>query len=219
MEPTHVDPKQIVADGYDRIAEQYCAWASQVGQEQRAKYTAVLLDKLPVGAAVLDLGCGAGLPTTRQLAERFAVTGVDISARQVALARHYVPTATLLHADMTQLDLAPMSFDAVAAFYSFMHVPRHEQPELLRKIAAWLRAGGVLVATLWPDATEATFADDWLGAPMYWSGFDRATTTRLIAEAGLHLLCAEEETVEEFGVLVTLLWVIAAKPVQACAKA
>jgi len=213
MEPKHIDPKQIVADGYDRIAEQYGAWASQVRQEERAKYTSVLLEKLPAGAAVLELGCGAGLPTTRQLAQRFAVTGVDISARQVALARHNVPTATFLHADMTQLDFAFMSFDGVVAFYSFLHVPYYEQPGLLRNIAAWLRPGGVLVATLWPQATEATFADDWLGAPMYWSGLDKATSTRLIAAAGLHLLRAEEETVEEFGELITLFWVIAAKPV------
>jgi SAM-dependent methyltransferase len=215
MKPKHIDPKQMVADGYDRIAEQYCAWASQVRQEERAKYTAVLFDTLPVGAAVLELGCGAGLPTTRQLAERFTVTGVDLSARQVALAQHNVPTATFLHADITQLDLLPMSFDAVAAFYSLMHVPRHEHPELLRKITVWLRAGGIFVATLWPHGNEATFADDWLGAPMYWSGFDSATSTRLIAEAGLHLLRAEEETIEEFGVPITFQWVIAAKPVPA----
>jgi hypothetical protein len=34
-----------------------------------------------------------------------------------------------------------------------------------------------------------------------------------IAAAGLHLLCAEEETIEEFGVPITFLWVIAEKPV------
>jgi cyclopropane fatty-acyl-phospholipid synthase-like methyltransferase len=215
MEPQHVDPKQIVANGYDRIAEQYCAWARQVRQEERAKYTAVLLKKLPVGATVLELGCGAGLPTTRQLAERFAVTGVDLSARQVDLARRNVPAVTFLHADMTQLDFVPTSFDGVVAFYSLMHVPRHEHPGLLRKITAWLRAGGLLVATLWPHATEATYADDWLGAPMYWSGFDSETSTRLVAAAGLQILRAEEETMEEFGVPITFLWVIAEKPVQA----
>jgi hypothetical protein len=75
---------------------------------------------------------------------------------------------------------------------------------------------GVLVAMIWPYATEATFADDWLGAPRYWSGFDNATTTRLIAAAGLHLLQAEEEPVEEFGMPITFLWVIAEKPIQAC---
>jgi cyclopropane fatty-acyl-phospholipid synthase-like methyltransferase len=93
MDRTQIDPKQIVAAGYDRIAEQYCAWASQARGEERAKYTSVLLEKLPEGAAVLELGCGAGLPTTRQLAECFAVTGVDISARQVALARPARPVA------------------------------------------------------------------------------------------------------------------------------
>jgi hypothetical protein len=144
MDLKQVDPKRIVAEGYDRIAEQYCAWASQVRREERAKYTSV---------------------------------------------------------------------------YSLLHVPHHEQPGLLHHIAAWLRTGGVLVATMWPHATEATFAEDWLGAPMYWSGFDSETSTRLIAAAGLHLLRAEEETVEEFGVPITFLWVIAEKPAQAHAKA
>jgi hypothetical protein len=54
---------------------------------------------------------------------------------------------------------------------------------------------------------------------MYWSGFDRATTLRLVEAAGLHLLRAEEETIEEFGVPITFLWVIAEKPVQAPAQA
>ena len=106
-------------------------------------------------------------------------------------------------------------FDGVVAFYSLMHVPCHEHPGLLRKITAWLRAGGLLVATLWPHATEATYADDWLGAPMYWSDFDSETSTRLVAAAGLQILHAEEETMEEFGVPITFLWVIAEKPVQA----
>jgi 2-polyprenyl-3-methyl-5-hydroxy-6-metoxy-1,4-benzoquinol methylase len=33
---------------------------------------------------VLDLGCGAGVPATRWLADRsFTVTGMDVSARQL----------------------------------------------------------------------------------------------------------------------------------------
>jgi SAM-dependent methyltransferase len=219
MDPKPVDPKRIVAEGYDRIAEQYCEWARQVRSAERAKYTSVLLEKLPAGAEVLELGCGAGIPTTRQLAERFAMTGVDISARYVALARQHVPTAKFIQADMTQLDFAPASFDAVAAFYSLIHVPRQELPDLLRKIAAWLRAGGLLVATMWAHATEASFAEDWLGAPMYWSGFDSQTNKRLVEEVGLYILSAQEETAEEFGQPITFLWVIAEKPVQSREKA
>lgn len=219
MDPEPVDPKRIVAEGYDRIADEYRAWASQSRPEERAKYTSVLLEKLPAGAEVLELGCGVGLPTTRQLAERFAVTGIDISARHVALARENVPTAKIIQADMTQLDFAPASFDAVAGFYSIIHTPRHEQPGLLRNVATWLRAGGVLVATLSSQSTEANIETDWLGAPMYWSGFDSETNLRLIEEVGLRVVGAEEETAEEFGKPITFLWVIAEKPAQSREKA
>jgi len=219
MDLKQVDPKQIVAEGYSRIAERYCAWAQETRKEERAKYTSVLLERLPPGAAVLELGCGAGVPVTHRLVEHFAVTGVDVSDRQIVLARRNVPTATFIHADMTRLEFAPASFDAVAAFYSLIHVPRHEHRALLRNAATWLRPGGLLVATLWPRAIEAEFAEDWHGAPMYWSGFDSKTNTRLIAEAGLRLLNAEEETAEEFGEPVTFLWVIAEKPIQTRARA
>ena len=78
--------------------------------DERERYTHVLLDALPAGAAVLELGCGAGIPTTQRLAARFAVTGVDISARQIALARHNVPNATFMRADMTTLDFPTRLF-------------------------------------------------------------------------------------------------------------
>ena len=207
-----MDPKRIVADGYYKIAEQHEAWASSVRVEERAKYTAVLLEKLPEGAEILELGCGSGVPTTRQLAEKLAVTGVDISAKQVELAQKQVPTAKFIHSDMMQLDFPDGSFDAVAAFYSMIHVPRQEQAELLGKIRSWLRPGGLLVATMGAHSTEAYLTDDFLGRPMYWSNFDSETNRRLVREAGLRILSAKEETADEFGQSITFLWVVAQKP-------
>ena len=208
------DPKQIVADGYDCIAEYHEEWASHMRMEERAKYTAVLLEELPMGAEVLELGCGSGMPTTRQLAEWFTVTGVDFSARQIALAQQNVPMAKYVSADMTDLDFPADSFDAVAAFYSIIHVPRQEQAELQCKIASWLRPGGLLVATMGAHSSEADFNEDWLGTPMYWSSFDGETNQRLVEEAGLNILSAQEETAEEFGEPITFLWVIAQRPAQ-----
>lgn len=49
-------PKQIVAHGYDRIAERYIEWA-RYRLEERNRYTAALLEKLPNGAKVLELRC------------------------------------------------------------------------------------------------------------------------------------------------------------------
>jgi SAM-dependent methyltransferase len=212
MQPTEqTDPKQVVAEGYDRIADTYLEWTQGAREEERARYTSILLERLPNGATVLDLGCGAGVPTARALAERFEVTGVDISARQIALARQNVPEATFIQADMTRLDFAPASFDAIAAFYALIHVPREEQAELLRDIAAWLRPGGLLVAAMGTHAARADL-DELLGAPMYWSGFDSETNRRLVEEAGLCIVSAREETAEEFDDPVTFLWIVAQKP-------
>ncbi|HUX75328.1 MAG TPA: class I SAM-dependent methyltransferase [Anaerolineae bacterium] len=203
------DPKQVVKEGYDCIAERYLEWARTNRAEERARYTSVLLDELPRGAKVLDLGCGAGVPTTQQLAQRFEVTGVDFSARQLALARQNVPQAQFIQADITQLNLPPGSFDGVAAFYSLIHVPREEQPNLLQDIASWLHPGGLFVATMGVHSVKADFAEDYLGTPMYWSGFDSETNERLVEEAGLRIISTREETATEFDKSVTFLWIIA----------
>ena len=210
----HAKPQQLVAEGYDQIADEFLAWARAVRPEERARYTRALLRRVQAGARVLELGCGAGIPTTWQLAERFAVTGVDISAQQLVRARRNVPSANFIQADMTELHLPPQSFDAVAAFYALIHVPRRAQPGLLDKIASWLRPGGLLVATMGARATEAGYDDEFFRVPMYWSSFDAATNKHLIAEAGLRILSAKEETAEEFGEPVTFLWIIAEKPTE-----
>src|SRR4051794_1846891 len=105
------DRKLVVEAGYDRMAEQYAASKRALGPELEG-VLAALTRGLAGDAAVLDLGCGAGVPVTRWLAERFTVTGVDLSARQLALAHENVPGATFLKADMGQVDFPPASFDA-----------------------------------------------------------------------------------------------------------
>jgi cyclopropane fatty-acyl-phospholipid synthase-like methyltransferase len=206
------DPKRIVAAGYDAVAERYTAWAATVRVAEREKYTRLLLDRLPEGARVLELGCGAGVPTTQRIAERFAVTGVDLSARQIALARANVPTATFVQADMTALAFPPASFEAVTAFYAITHVPREEHAALFAKIASWLVPGGSFVASLSSSGTVGEIEDDWLGAPTYFSGHDAATSLALLTDAGFVVEQANRETDEEFGRPTTFLWVVARKP-------
>ena len=119
-------------------------------------------------------------------------------------------------ADMCQLKFPPDSFDGVAAFYSIIHVPREEQADLLKAIAAWLRPNGLLVAALGVGSVEGDIDKNWLGwgVPMYWSNFDSKTAIALFEQAGLQTISAQKETAEEEGMPVTFLWVVAHKPAQ-----
>ncbi len=205
------DPKRIVAAGYDRIGDAYARDSLRTRVEERERYTRLLFDHLPPGARVLDLGCGSGVPTTRCLAERFAVTGVEISPEQVRRARANVPHVPFVQADMTALQLPPASLDAVAAFYSIIHVPREELPRLFRSIHGWLVPGGVFVGALGAHDEQEEIAADWLGAPMYWSFFDADSNLRMLQAAGLSVLSSRLETADEDGTPVTFLWVLARK--------
>lgn len=207
-----MDPKRIVEEGFDRIAGRHAEWARGTRTEERTRYLSILLDMLPLGARVLELGCGGGGRVTNELASRFDLTGVDISGRSIELVRRSTPGAKFIHGDMTQIAFSPESFDGVGAFYSIIHVPRNEQGILLEHITTWLRPGGIFVGTLGAFDTEAAFEDDWLGTPMYWSSYDAVMGRALVQRAGLRIMRAAIETADEDGEPTSFFWVVARRP-------
>jgi cyclopropane fatty-acyl-phospholipid synthase-like methyltransferase len=200
--------KAIVAAGYDALAETYLEWASAIKDDARARMSAAFSAELTRGSRVLDLGCGAGLPSTKELARRFTVTGVDVSGAQVAAARRNVPGASFIEADLAEIDFPPGSWDGVAAFYSISHVPREEHAALFRRVRGWLRPGGVFLATL-GAADSPDWTGEWLGRPMFFSAFDADTNRRLLAAAGFTLLIDEVMPTHEPEGSVDFLWVLA----------
>src|SRR5437016_3668334 len=143
------DPRtQTVERGYDEIADAYLEWSAAIENDPRFQLAENLAARLPNGARVLDLGCGAGVPSTAHLAERFRVTGVDISAEQLRRARKNVPGVDLVQADIGEIDFPADSFHGVVAFYSLTHLPREDRAPLLARIGTWLVPGGYFLASL-----------------------------------------------------------------------
>jgi len=205
------DSKRTVAASYDQLAPYYQHWTDLNPASPRMRYLARLLELLPPAARILELGCGGGIPVTQALATQHAVTGVDLSAEQLVLARQHVPTATFVHADMTTLDFPPATFDAVVAFYTILHVPRQEHALLLKQIATWLRPNGLFLATMGAiDLPDRSF-ENWLdlGQPMFFSHFDADTNRQLIRDCGLTVLDAEVVAENDRGNTVEFLWVTA----------
>jgi predicted TPR repeat methyltransferase len=178
------NPKEIVARGYDAIALRYAKWAGEVNSPA-LEWLRELDAHLPDGANVLELGCGRGVPGTRELARRHRVTGVDISAVQIELARHHVPEASFVHADATGLDIAARSLDAVVALFFFGHIPVDEQRDLVGRIALWLVEGGLFLATFGAGEAGEDVDPDWLGAPMFFASLGGESYLPLLRDCGL----------------------------------
>lgn len=191
------DPKRIVESGYDAIADRFGAWQKGITGSTRLGKLDELLARLPDHPDVLELGSGAGVRSTRILAERGRLTGVDISAEQVRRARERVPAATFVHADFTEIDFEPASFDAVVALYVFNHVPHDDLRRLIGNVFAWLRPGGVFLATYGVSDSHESVEDDWLGVPMFFSSLGADENCRVLRAAGFEIVVDEVETIQE----------------------
>ncbi len=207
---TDEDVRGVVARGYDEVADEYGRLETEA-EWPRMRWLGDLLRRLPKRSKVLDIGCGAGVPATREIAKRHHATGVDVSARQVALARRNVPNATFVHADVMDIDLEEESLDAIVSFYAFDHIPRSHHGELLRRTMTWLRPGGLLLLSI-EDTDEPGTTGEWLGSPMFFSAFKADLTKNMVEEAGFVVLRVEVETQLEGSAEVPYTWILAQRP-------
>ena len=200
--------------GYNALTSRYQVWADAVCPPLRELYAEMLVDRLPPGSHVLEIGCGPGIPVAALLAAHFEVTGVDISQEMVRRAQQHVPAGHFEVVDISVMECDDGSFDAVVAFHSLIHLPRHLHGAIFTRIFGWLSPGGLFVASLGacdlPEGTEA----DWLGGgPMYWSTHDAETNRLFLQDAGFTIEHADVlRQVEPLDNEVAFLWVVASKP-------
>jgi SAM-dependent methyltransferase len=125
---------------YDGFADWYDAnigpFAEPAGRE--------LLELLGHGPGhLLDLACGGGINLRRLTDAGWSVTGVDLSADQLRLARKRAPAGIeLIQADATALPFADGSFDAIAC--ALLHTDVADFAAVCREAARVLKAGGRL---------------------------------------------------------------------------
>ena len=189
-----------VVSVYDKIAGWFDASRSRTLMERR--YLDFLVSRVPAGASVLDLGCGAGEPIMRfLLKENFHVLGVDASAAMLALAKSRFPTARFLQADMRHLDLNE-KFDAIIAWHSFFHLPHDDQRRMFPVLGAHTAPGGLLMFTSGPRHGE-----DWGengGEQLYHASLDAEEYRALLGANGFAVL---EHVVEDPDCGGATVWV------------
>lgn len=147
---------------YDRLIAPAVADLAQALQH-------LLIQDAPIGAQVLDMGCGGGQIPLQMATSRpdLQLTGIDLAAGQVQRARqralHAGKTLHFTHASALSLPFAAAQFDLVYSIGSIKHWPQPAQG--LAECVRVLRPGGHLLVVevdgdCTPDQAHA-FVDQW----------------------------------------------------------
>lgn len=204
------DLGDVVARGYDKVADLYEALESEETPWPRLKRVIEFIEPLPSGSRVLDLGCGNGIPATREIAKSHIVTGVDISSEQIRRAEANVPEATFRCADVRDVEFPAVPFDAIVALYLIDNVPADDYPRLFEKVAGWLKPGGRMLLSAEPGNDEGRLYN-WLDVPMFINTVPAQVIADALEGASLDVVELDSESQVEGGRAIEYAWFVAAK--------
>ena len=108
---------------YDTVADTYDHhYDHHRGKKYHTHLSNHLMNVLPKGGNLLDIGCGTGLFVEKYIKNGGCGTGLDISRGMVAKARRRCPDCEFLVGTGEKLPFADNSFDAVSSVLVFSYV-------------------------------------------------------------------------------------------------
>ena len=191
-----VKPGRVAALSPAETGRRYDALASAWDKDIRDSGYGVAYVRRAIQACVqrrraLDVGCGTGGRLVRELLDAgFTVTGIDVSAGMLAVAREWHPSAELLQQDVCTWT-PPRSYDLIIAWDSTFHVPQPQQAGVVARLCSALEAGGVLLFTA--GGIHGEIAGEMHGQQTYYSSLADHEYVRLVGEAGCRCVLAEQD--------------------------
>ena len=139
--PARSDP---MSDYYQRFARPYNQRTFAVDP---AAFLQPLLDILPTGSRILDVGCGSGRDLLWLRRRGFAMTGCERSETLAALAEAQ-SGCPVIRGDFRTFDFSQFSFEGLLLVAALVHVPHGELAGVLSGILKALRPGGIVLLSL-----------------------------------------------------------------------
>jgi SAM-dependent methyltransferase len=130
------------------------------------------------GDRLLDVACGSGLALELARLRGAACSGVDASARLVAVARDRNPESDIRIGDMRALPWFPASFDVVTSFRGIWGTT----PDAVAEIHRVLRPGGRAGITVWGHLKVSTGA--WALAPLRLAAAEKVSNQAAMVSLG-----------------------------------
>jgi ubiquinone/menaquinone biosynthesis C-methylase UbiE len=154
-----------VQSSYDHVAVEY---AEQFHDElDRKPFDRKMLDwlaeRVNATGVICDLGCGPGQIAAYLHSRGVKVCGIDLSAEMISLAQWLNPDIAFQQGNMLFLtDVPDNNYQAIAAFYSIIHIPRPFVTDALRELKRVLCPAGMLLLTF-HIGQQTIHRDEFLG--------------------------------------------------------
>lgn len=135
-----------VGAAYDEVAELYTDMARDIMAAKT--FDRVMLDafaELVPGGPVVELGCGPGRVAAYLAARGLDISGTDISARMIEVARREYPGLRFEVGSLAEPPAAPGTLAGIVAWYSLIHTAPQQVPDILDGFHRALRPGGHLL--------------------------------------------------------------------------
>ena len=163
------------ADFYERNAHSYSR--STRMHDMRSQLER-LLAGLPLGAPVLDLGCGGGRDLKTMRLAGFSPIGLDIAPGLAEIAEAF-SGCPIVVGDMRHPPFEEDTFDGIWASASLLHLSRTDLPRTLCRLHGLLRPGGKFFASVKAGVGEECAPDG-----RWFTYFDPAEWRCLLSSAG-----------------------------------
>jgi SAM-dependent methyltransferase len=159
-------------------------WVPPLRYLLRRRRVLSLLERIPPGGNLLEVGCGAGALLVDLARNGFVCTGLETAPRAVDIA----VSVSSLSARKYEIHTTPASnwkdaFDVVCAFDVMEHV--QDDTQALRQWIEWTKPGGRLLLSVPAHSRRWGAGDVWAG---HYRRYDREPLRQLLVE---HSLCVE----------------------------
>ncbi len=131
---------------YDTVAESY---ADLVRDELDGKHLeqallATFAERVDAGV-VVDVGCGSGRIAGHLRRLGLTMTGIDLSPSMIDVARREFPDVRFVVGAMQSLDMGDCTVSGIVGWYSIIHTPPAQLPQVFAELHRVLRPDGLLL--------------------------------------------------------------------------
>ncbi|GAB3430507.1 class I SAM-dependent DNA methyltransferase [Flindersiella endophytica] len=180
-----------IRTSYDTVAESYASLVPDrfsqdlLGQALLGAFAEYIV--AAGGGQVADIGCGPGHVTAHLASLGLDVFGIDLSPKQIEVARRTCPGLRFEVGSMTALDLADGSLAGIVAWWSIVHTPPGELPVVIAEFERTLAPGAHTLLGFHAGTGERRQLEQAYGHPVNYISYRQSPdyVSELLAKAGL----------------------------------